>query len=765
MPYPDAMGETNTIERAATGYGEQFPEDASEARALFDDAFKSLRHVRLPRGMPAAASRQMQTPPGYGAERIDRRDRWRTFWLDRGPRRWLKQIERPLARFREAARRCHEPLSSFKDVQAGRGFADEDLANFCWLAQLAEISARRMIGRKQFEWAWHLLLDLVRACHALRTGAPAHQAMMLNTAEARLLRELRRWADRKKNTSELLRAACEEFDELLTPSRAGDEQQHAAFLQKQSPGHEDLERSFQRLATDRQATAAYLLVSTFRQRNGFYPNELATVGEEMEVELPKDPFAPQPATFHWRISSGERLSGWGVDAPGRKLRTRHGQPLLYSVAADAEDSGGGQVWNGTPKGEGNWFFPLPAQKNRRRWFQFDLRSFLIVFTLVALAMAYFSSPAAQQKRAIRLIERAGGTVEYEEVDPTSTRAALIDWFGYERFGRVTTVSLSDVQPNRAAISSLKNFPHLRSLQLGSSDFNDDHLAMLKNMTQLESLSVSYTKIKGPGLVHLVGLPNLRDIDLDSSELNDEGLKHLGKMRQLESLDIRSTQITDEGLKKMPAMPQLDHLYLLDVPITDDSLAWVGKCPNLVHVDVDGSQVKGPGLAHLKGLKSLETLDIRNTQLEHDALKHLPTLPSLNTIMVSNTQVGDASMPHLARQQKLAYLQAGQTNIGDAELMELTKMPALISVDLEETRVSQFGAWWLQNSKTFEEFSWSQRAASGPGLLGPSWLPTSLTRAVWSLIAPFQNQQQADFLEFDESDWNGSPPPELELLPR
>src|SRR6185436_12188597 len=92
--------------------------------------------------------------------------------------------------------------------------------------------------------------------------------------------------------------------------------------------------------------------------------------------------------------------------------------------------------------------PMTA-KPKRRWYQFSLKTLLVVLTLLCLGpggyVAYEQNKARRQKAAVEAIEKLGGTVAYDHEVPPPRSALMRQILGDESFGYVYVVSFVGTQ--------------------------------------------------------------------------------------------------------------------------------------------------------------------------------------------------------------------------------------------------------------------------------------------------------------------------------
>ncbi|MGA2063212.1 MAG: hypothetical protein ABSG67_22300 [Thermoguttaceae bacterium] len=258
-----------------------------------------------------------------------------------------------------------------------------------------------------------------------------------------------------------------------------------------------------------------------------------------------------------------------------------------------------------------------SQKPFRRWFQYSLRTLMILVTLFALACSWFAvklGQARRQREAVEGIRKLGGSVTYDYECDSSNRiikgakapgpAWLRNLLGIDCFCNVTQVwgrgKVSD-----AELVYLKCFPQLRIFFFQDAQITNDGLEIIQGLTQVQVLG------------------------LQGSKITDAGMQHFENMTQLKELYLQDNNITDDGLKYLQGLIQLQDLHLSDTQVTDDGLKHLKGLTNLIFLDLSNSYVSNAGLVHLKGLKKLETLDLSKTNVTDAGVQDLQkTLPNL-----------------------------------------------------------------------------------------------------------------------------------------
>ncbi|MEK6246539.1 MAG: hypothetical protein N2C12_00055, partial [Planctomycetales bacterium] len=188
----------------------------------------------------------------------------------------------------------------------------------------------------------------------------------------------------------------------------------------------------------------------------------------------------------------------------------------------------------------------------RRLLRFRLLSLLVLVTVVAVWLGWWSHKARQQREAVAAINKVGGQVAYDFQregleTPRHWPEWLVDWLGVDYFSNVT------------------------SLHLGNAQITDEGLKHLEGLQALKGLSLNNTQVTDKGLKHLDGLQTLKWLRLGSTRVTDAGMKHLEGLQTLDRLYLDHAQVTDAGLKHLEGLTTLGELYINHTLITDAGL--------------------------------------------------------------------------------------------------------------------------------------------------------------------------------------------------
>ncbi|MCO6047965.1 hypothetical protein NG895_29025 [Aeoliella sp. ICT_H6.2] len=198
--------------------------------------------------------------------------------------------------------------------------------------------------------------------------------------------------------------------------------------------------------------------------------------------------------------------------------------------------------------------------------RFSLRTWFLLFTVVALASFWHLGGAVRQKQAVGRVHLLAGygmnpdewanftkrPVQfdvYDQANPPQTlgervQQQLCQYIGYEYFGTVSEISLTDAPLEADDLTLLAELPDLRSLNLTGASIDDDAMVHVARCKSLEKLSIAYTPI------------------------TDEGCKRLASLARLQELDIRGTRISAASLPVLQAMPNLKQVKAEHLDIRD-----------------------------------------------------------------------------------------------------------------------------------------------------------------------------------------------------
>ena len=249
---------------------------------------------------------------------------------------------------------------------------------------------------------------------------------------------------------------------------------------------------------------------------------------------------------------------------------------------------------------------MASPKPKRRWYQFSLKTLLLVMLFMTVAFGGWVQFMRQRARdhrermvpvheAVAAVEELGGEVTsaYEELRPPTWLEEQFDDPGGadDPVGllKVTGVNLYQSKVTDAGLEQLKGLTMLDALSLDETDITDAGLEQLIGLTNLQTLILTDTNVTDAGLEHLKGLTDLRSLDLMGTNVTDAGLEHLKGLTNLRQLALEGPQVTDAGLEQLEGLTKLDELHLFRTNVTDDGLMKLQQAlPKLSVVSMDKS---------------------------------------------------------------------------------------------------------------------------------------------------------------------------------
>jgi Leucine-rich repeat (LRR) protein len=331
-----------------------------------------------------------------------------------------------------------------------------------------------------------------------------------------------------------------------------------------------------------------------------------------------------------------------------------------------------------------------------RWYQYRLRSLLLLMLFVAIGMSWFAAKkqqAERQRKAVEEIERIGGSVFYDYqydsnedtydywVEAPHGPEWLKDSLGNDFFANVVVVDLqSSIGYSNPSIKtqfehlkgSVAGLPNVETLHLSYEEVTDTELEYFNSLSKLKRLSIYAIHITDSGLKNLEGFHQLQYLTMEyCSHLSDTGFEHLANLNKLKELNVYETNISDTGLRYLKDLKSLEHLELTShEEITGDGLQYLRDKNNLKYVDLSKNhKLADAGLQFLKNKKNLEYLFLcEDKNLTGVGLKYLEELKNLQVLRLDFSGITGEGMECLNGLAKLTELGLQGTNITDKGIL-------------------------------------------------------------------------------------------------
>jgi hypothetical protein len=194
----------------------------------------------------------------------------------------------------------------------------------------------------------------------------------------------------------------------------------------------------------------------------------------------------------------------------------------------------------------------------RRWFQFRLRTLLILMTVGCVWIGREAQLAREQNEAVQQINALGGSVGD---DGFSFQGKPYQW------------------PGRASVAALLGRYYVYNVV--SVYFRPDRETLKRKKSPSPQSSGPRRHTDGPavcneGLAVLAHVPRLTHLELGCTDISDAGLRHLSALRKLRSLVLCETLVTDAGLEYLKGLRKLKNLDLSYTAVTDAGVADLQK---------------------------------------------------------------------------------------------------------------------------------------------------------------------------------------------
>ncbi len=403
-------------------------------------------------------------------------------------------------------------------------------------------------------------------------------------------------------------------------------------------------------------------------------------------------------------------------------------------------------------------------KRKRRWFQFRVRTLLIVVLVLGAFFGWLGSrlqSARKNRLAMAELQRVdnslGFTLHYHLAEEPP------DWLD-RLLGDPGVFDVEKVSMGRATqadwelLHSLDGMLHSWDLDLnrgrGSNrhDFvTDAALTHLKGFSGLRNLDLGYTRITDAGLEHLKGLASLRYLRLDNTEVTSVGISNLQRalpnariipspkqqaaIAEIKKAGVqvflwypRRLQITFPGpylgndadavlahVRELSNLTGRTDLSLGGAPISDIGLEHIKAVGNLTTLMLNDTEVTDVGLSHLAGLRTITSLHLAKTRITDAGLVYLKEMSGLSMLELGHTKVTDAGLEHLTGLSGLGYLFLGNTQVIDAGLVHLKGLTNLERLDLSNTQITDAGLEQLKGLSNLRTLGLSHAQVTNAGL--------------------------------------------------
>lgn len=364
--------------------------------------------------------------------------------------------------------------------------------------------------------------------------------------------------------------------------------------------------------------------------------------------------------------------------------------------------------------------PAEKKRPRRRWFQFSLRTLLLMMLVFGCGLGWFTAKRRQAQQAWKRIEEAEKLdINLIAVDDNRAMGGihhegtwLEEWLGISLPEPLISAKVNTSSNPTPELQELAKFPELTDIWLEVDDITDEQLAPLAGMKRLTTLQIAWSPLRGSGLAYLAGNDSLEELNLFYCDnLTDEAIYSIPKLPSLTHLRINNCPLTGVSLGHLAtACPKLETLILNKVPLTLEGFQEIGTIHSLKSLTLEESGVTSDGLGYLSDLAQLQEISFDGAYINDLGLEYLSKHPHLENLTLQKMSITDAGMTHLSilhelkavnleetlisdqglqyiQSQKLESLSLNYTSITDVGVSQLTRFPHLRALKLSRTKVT------------------------------------------------------------------------------
>ncbi len=359
---------------------------------------------------------------------------------------------------------------------------------------------------------------------------------------------------------------------------------------------------------------------------------------------------------------------------------------------------------------------------RRRWFQFSLRSLLVVMLVLPMVLGVYARYRARSQRQWRLVnelEEAGGLfdlVVLDQMEPKQEQGPFLQWqtrLGIDLPQGRKSFTIFKSPEAGAPLANLGELPQLESICLADGRIQDKDLTTLAKLPRLRFLRVDSDHITDEGVAALGRCTSLKDIAIEGNQLTGKSLAVVADLPNLKLLHWYSELTTDGDLECLRNMLNLEELHLRGNMIHDAGLEAVCTCTNLERLTFMYGEFSGPAMRSLEQLQKLKYLKLFEVPFPRESVASLAKLPELESVYLSapllpedlavlgsmtnlksltlpGTKLTGEGLKHLTQLKELEHLEADMKLLRDEDMTCFMELPGLRYLDLSNSQVTAEG---------------------------------------------------------------------------
>lgn len=309
--------------------------------------------------------------------------------------------------------------------------------------------------------------------------------------------------------------------------------------------------------------------------------------------------------------------------------------------------------------------------------------------ILAILLSTFAAGAAETG-PLAWIEQRGGEVQRDKQARVTGVRLDLSWVAdgdiavLATLPDLKTIDLSFTLITDAGLEQLRTLKGVERLNLQSAELlTDTAISYIRGWNQLQSLNLRGTDVTDTSMEYIGSLTGLRSLDVSYTQITNNGMEFLAPLNRIEDLSIGGNKVSGPGLHILKALPLLRRLNLSGAQkrnsgtwaatITEADMEIIGGLTRLESLHLGGLRVTNSGLAHLRRMANLRELDLSKTQVSGSALAVVGAMKGLTHLKLwKAANVDDAAIPHLSALGKLALLDIAETAITQTGVEALRK---------------------------------------------------------------------------------------------
>jgi hypothetical protein len=288
-----------------------------------------------------------------------------------------------------------------------------------------------------------------------------------------------------------------------------------------------------------------------------------------------------------------------------------------------------------------------AERRKFRFrFRYTLRALLVLITLAAMWCGYHSYRARSERAALLVLNANGVKVT---LDPHKSNAEKLS------FSAVYHRTVGEYWGERF-VSSIEVTTTMKPSIAHS----------LSSLPYLRVLHIIGSQSQGSRCKLPDGTlrPILRNCDLSTLTLTHcdicaSDLDSLSQEKTLRILDLSNTNLSEDELVTIITLPSLESFTFSDCSVSGRNLVSAPGSQSLTDVNCMNTPVSTEFAAFVGRSHNLVILALSHPSIDDEFIEALGPHPALNSLWLSESSITDASIPYFEQMKALEFLTVGQ----------------------------------------------------------------------------------------------------------